>query len=74
MGMGAEETVEQTLRRAARESGLSMLQLSKRSGLRYQTVYGFCTQSRGVTLESASKLCELLGLELRPARRGKRKA
>ena len=72
--MQAKETVEQTLRRAARESGLSMRRLTIRAGLRYQTVHGFCTHSQGITLASASKLCEVLGLELRPVRRGKRKA
>ena len=73
MGMRTKESVQETLRRAARESGLSIRQLTIRAGLRYQTTHGFCTRSRGITLESASKLCELLGLELRPVRR-KRKA
>lgn len=71
MGMGEKETVEQTLRRAARESGLSMRQLTIRAGLRYQTVHGFCTRSRGITLASASALCEVLGLTLKPTKRAK---
>lgn len=50
-----------------------MLELSKRTGLGYQTVYGFAVQSRGITLESAGKLCELLGLELRAVKRRKRR-
>ena len=66
-------SVEETLRRTAREGGLSMRQLTIRAGLRYQTVHGFCTHSRGITLASASKLCEVLGLELRPLRRGRAK-
>jgi transcriptional regulator with XRE-family HTH domain len=71
--MANADSIENVVRRAARESGMSMLELSKRTGLGYQTVYGFCSQSRGITLESAGKLCELLGLELRPVKRRKRR-
>lgn len=55
------------IRRKIETSGLSMLQLSKRGGLPYQTVHGFVTQGRDITLRSASKMCGVLGLELHPA-------
>ena len=68
-GMGAKESVEQAFRRAVRESGLSMLQLCKRSGVGYQSIHAFVTQGRGLTLESVSKLAAVLGLELTPTKR-----
>ena len=59
------------LQKAARTSGLSINALALRSGLPYQTVHGFLTADRRITLESAAKLATLLGLELRPARKRK---
>jgi len=61
------------LKRAIADSRLSMLKVAERSGLRYQTVHRFLTADRDIALSSASKLAGLLGLELRPARRTKRK-
>ena len=71
VGMGAKESVEQTFRRAVRESGLSMLQLSKRSGVGYQSVHAFITQGRQITLQSVSQLCSVLGLDLKPTKQRK---
>ncbi len=61
------------LRRAIAESGLNRLQVAKRAGLYYSVVHGFMNGSRDLYLASATKLCRLFDLELRPARRGKRK-
>ena len=61
--------IETTLLKAARRSGLSMLQLSKRSGLAYAIVHGFVRDGRAITLKSGGKLAATLGLELRPVRR-----
>ncbi len=66
--MGAKESVEKSFRRAVSESGLSMLQLSKRSGVGYQSVHAFVKHGRQLTLESMSRLCSVLGLELRPTK------
>ncbi len=66
--MGTGNVVDQ-LREAARDSGLTRLQLAKRTGLPYSVVHGFVGGYRGLTLGSAAALCRVLGLELRPVRR-----
>ena len=60
--------IEQQLRDAARGSGLSMRQMSLRSGCGYQSIHGFVTENRGLTLTVAARLAAALGLELRPKR------
>jgi len=59
------------LRRACERSKLSMLQISKRTNLPYQTVHGFMRSDRDIVLSSAAKIAELVGVELRS--RDKRK-
>lgn len=67
--------IEQQLRRAALDSGLSMLQLSKRSGIPYSAIHGFMKSGQGITLRTASKLAALLNLTLQPVRnRGRQPA
>ena len=61
------------IRTAFRKSGLSMKQLSERSGVYYSAVHGFIGGTRDPSLSTASKLCKALELELRQARRNKRK-
>jgi len=58
---------------AIAESGLSVRQLSIRSGAHYQTVHGFVHHDRDIGIGSISKLCRVLGLRLRPVKRGKTK-
>lgn len=55
------------LRRAWRESGLSRYMLAKRSGVGYSIIHRFAAGERDLKLQTASKLCDVLGLELRPA-------
>ncbi len=61
------------IRRAFRESGLSLKRLSDESGTRYASVHAFFTAERDPQLSTIEKWCRVLGLELRPIRRGKRK-
>lgn len=61
------------LRDAARKSGMSMLALSQRAGVPYAGIHTFMVKEGGLTLTTASRLAELLGLELRPVRRRKGK-
>lgn len=61
------------IRAAFRASGLSMKRLSVQSGVYYSAVHGFIMGTRDPSLSTAARLCKVLGLELRPARRGKRK-
>ena len=65
--------IEQQLRDAALKSGLSILALSKRSSVAYSGMHGFLTGDRRITLRCAARLAVVLGLKLRPVRRGKRK-
>ena len=59
---------------AIQKSGLNRFQLAKHAGLPYAVVHGLVSGGRDVTLASAERLCEVLGLELRSMRRtGSRK-
>ena len=73
MNAKAPNDLSAQLKAAIGDSGLSMLKVAERSGLRYQTVHGFITADRDIALSSATKLAALFRLELRPARRGRRK-
>ena len=59
------------LRQAAIESGLSRFALSKRAGIPYAGIHRFMAGQRSFTLDTASRLAAVLGLELAPV--GKRK-
>lgn len=62
--------LEAMLRTAAAESGLSMLAISKRTGLPYACVHGFASGTQTLRLTSAERLLDGLGLtvEIRPAK------
>ncbi len=59
------------LRGAFVESGLSRFAWAKKAGVSYAMVFHFVAGDRTVTLDSASKLAEVLELELRPRGRAK---
>ncbi|MEE9296466.1 MAG: helix-turn-helix transcriptional regulator [Phycisphaerae bacterium] len=64
--------IDEQLREAARNSGLSIKAMSDRAGIPYAAVHGFVrSDGRTMTLRTAAKLAVLLGLELRPVRRRK---
>lgn len=44
-----------------------MAAVAKLAGLPYAGIYRFVVYEKDLTLDSASRLCEALGLELRPA-------
>ncbi len=52
------------VRRAFRESGLSIKKLSDRSGVHYSAVHGLLTGNRDVQISTLDKLSKVLGLEL----------
>ncbi len=56
------------LRRAFRESGMSLKRLSDESGTRYASVHAFFTAERDPQLSTIQRWCDVLGLELRPKR------
>jgi transcriptional regulator with XRE-family HTH domain len=63
----------ETIRRRFRASGKSIRQVALESGLGYAAVHGLLNGDRDLTLASATRLCEVLGLELRAKRRSTRR-
>lgn len=57
------------LRKCIERSGLSRFALAKEAGVSYAIVHRFIGGTRDVTLTTASKSCEVLGLDLQPVRR-----
>lgn len=55
-----------TLRQAIEGSGLSITQLGQLSGVDKGQISRFVNEERTLTLESAEKIAEALGLELKP--------
>ena len=65
----------ETIRKAFERSGMTRNQLSVRSGVGYNAVFKFVAGKQDLTLRSASKICEVLGLKLvQASKKGKRKA
>lgn len=57
------------LRATFEASGLSRFELARRAGLAYAVVHRFCGGERDVTMGTASKMANVLGVELRPVRK-----
>jgi len=62
--------LEEQLREAIADSGMSRNQLSILSGVDPAQLCYFVQGKRSLTLRSAEKLAETLGLELRPVKKG----
>ena len=61
------------IRAAARATDLSMLALSREAGVPYAVVHDFMTGKGNVNLRNAERICRVVGLDLDPVRRGKRR-
>lgn len=61
------------LRKAFERSGLSIRQLSLRSGIAYAACHGLVHAERDITLATASRIADTLGLTLSPVRRRTKK-
>ena len=57
------------LREVIRRSGLNRKQVADQTGISYAAIHGFVGGTRDMRLSTASKVAELLGVELRPMRR-----
>lgn len=71
-GMATEKqtgTMAGILRRAFRDSGLSLNQLALRSGVPYMATHGYFNGKRDAMLTTVEKWSSVLGLELVPKRR-----
>ena len=63
--------IEQQLRQAIMDSDMSCYEIAKRSKVTKAQLSLFVNGKRSMTLTSAKKIAAVLGLELRPARRGR---
>ena len=63
-------TASEVLRQAIRESGESLYRIAKDAGIGYASMHRFMSGERSVSLEVFDKICECLGLELRPKEKG----
>ena len=59
------------LRREIKKRGLSTYGVAKESGVDRAAVVRFVNGDRDITLGTASKISSILGLELRPIRKGR---
>ncbi len=59
------------LRQAVAGCGETRYRVAKDSGVDYSVLLRFVADERGITLDTAGKLCDYLGLELRPIRKGR---
>ncbi len=62
----ARLTLEKAIKKALNESGKSVNSLAKESGVSQPVLQRFLSGQRGLTLETAEKLCVFFDLELRP--------
>jgi plasmid maintenance system antidote protein VapI len=68
MSMEKPTDLGDQLRAAFADSGLSRFELARRAGVSYAIVHRFMGSDRTITLDTASKLAEVLGVELRRVR------
>ena len=66
-GVAMKQTLVEQLQGAIRASGLTLNELERRCGVSHAVLSRFLTGKRTLTLPLAAKVCETLGLELRPA-------
>ncbi len=57
------------LKKAIRRSGLTRKQISDQASVGYAAIHGFMAGTRDLTLTSASKIADVVGVELKPRRR-----
>ena len=62
----------ETLREAIKDSGLNITQLGELSGVDKGQISRFVNEERTLTLESAERIAEVLGLELIEKNRAKK--
>lgn len=57
-------TLKDQLQRAVRDSGLSLNALARAAGVPYMALHGLVNHDRAITIDTAGKLCVVLGLHL----------
>ena len=63
-------TFSEQLQEAIRQSGTSRYAIARETGLSQALLCRFLQGTRGLSLESIDKLMGVLGLEIRPRKRG----
>jgi plasmid maintenance system antidote protein VapI len=56
--------LQDELRRAVQDSGLTLYRIAKGSGIAYQVLHRFARGERDLTLETASRLVDYFGMRL----------
>jgi transcriptional regulator with XRE-family HTH domain len=64
--MPTKRNIIDQLRRAMRDSGETEYAIAKGSGVSQSIVNRFVSEERGISLETAAKICEYLKLDLLP--------
>ena len=64
--------LQDQLRQAIEDSGLTLYAISKGSGIAYPVVYRFASGERDLTLATASRLADYFGMRLTRPRRPKK--
>ncbi|HUX00981.1 MAG TPA: helix-turn-helix transcriptional regulator [Phycisphaerae bacterium] len=70
--MAKKTDIEDQLRQAILQAGMSRYALWKLSGVTEAVLSRFVNRSRTIRLDTAAKLAEVLGLELTPKRRARK--
>ena len=63
--------LEKQIRAEIRKRGLTIYRIAKDSGVSQPVLSRFMNAKRGITLATASKLVETLGLELKPKKKAR---
>jgi len=69
--MHTKQNISEQLRKAIIESGISMAELWRQSGVSEAVISRYMHGVRTITLDTAAKLAAVLGLELRPVKTDK---
>ena len=69
--MGKSTDMSGRLLKAYKASGWTRHKLSKVSGVPYATIFGWVAGKRRLMLDSANRIADALGLELKPKRKGR---
>ncbi len=64
--------LQDQLRQAVKNSGLTLYRIAKGSGIAYQVLHRFARGERDLTLETASRLADYFGMRLTRPKRPKK--
>ena len=65
-------TLQDQLRQAVQDSGLTLYAIAKGAGIAYPVLYRFASGERDLTLQTASRLTDFFGMRLTRPKRPKK--